>query len=214
MKRANFIIDRPYGWRNRLGWILVQPLVWLSKRGRQHMRYMRALEKAQKARNAGDATAMERFWRDDLTHAVASSNPLDRAKALQHLGSDLMNQRRFSEAEQSIKESQEIARQAEGPAGFWSLGALNRLGWIAEHQGRESEAEAHFLEALHTAEKELGPEHHRVAFELLGLANFYHSHGRGADELAAVERMATIEEKNMAEASRKRRPSARRNSRG
>lgn len=47
--------------------------------------------KAQKARNAGDAAAMERFWRDDLTHAVASSNPLDRAKALQHLGSDLMN---------------------------------------------------------------------------------------------------------------------------
>ena len=66
-----------------------------------------------------------------------------------------MNQRRFSEAEQSIKESQEIARQAEGPAGFWSLSALNRLGWIAERQGRESEAEAHFLEALHTAEKEL-----------------------------------------------------------
>lgn len=74
--------------------------------------------------------------------------------------------------------------QAEGPAGFWSLGALNRLGWIAERQGRESEADAHFLEALHTAEKELGPEHHRVAFELLGLSNFYHSQGRGADELA------------------------------
>src|SRR4029077_15618999 len=99
------------------------------------------------------------------------------------------------DAERLFRQSQEIARQEEGPAGFWSLGASDHLGWMSQEQGREADAEAHFLEALHAAEKELGPEHHRVAFELLGLANFYHLNGRRADEIAAVERMLAIEEK-------------------
>jgi tetratricopeptide (TPR) repeat protein len=131
-----------------------------------------------------------------LRAAEASGNPLDRARALSHLGSELMNQKQYGDAERLFRQSQEIVRQAEGPAGFWSLGASDHLGWMSAEQGREADAEAHFLEALHTAEKELGPEHHRVAFELLGLANFYHQHGRRADEIAAVERLLAIHEKH------------------
>lgn len=158
------------------------------------MRDMRRLEKAQKARHKGDKAAMERLWREDLARAEASGNPLDRARALSHLGSELMNQKQYADAGRLFRQSQEIARQAEGPAGFWSLGASDHLGWMSQELGREADAEAHFLEALHTAEKELGPEHHRVAFELLGLANFYHLHGRRADEIAAVERLLAIHE--------------------
>ena len=170
-------------------------LFCFTKSGREAMREMRRLEKAQKARDKGDKTAMERLWREDLARAEASGNPLDRARALSHLGSELMNQKQYADAEKLFRQSQEIARQAEGPAGFWSLGASDRLGWMSQEQGREADAEAHFLEALHAAEKELGPEHHRVAFELLGLANFYHLHGRRADEIAAVERLLAIHEK-------------------
>jgi len=171
-------------------------LFWLTKSGREAIREMRRLEDAQKARDKGDKSAMERLWREDLARTEASGNPLDRARALSHLGSELMNQKQYGDAERLFRQSQEIARQAEGPAGFWSLGASDHLGWMSAEQGREADAEAHFLEALHTAEKELGPEHHRVAFELLGLANFYHQHGRRADEIAAVERLLAIHEKH------------------
>jgi len=170
-------------------------LSWFTKSGREAMRQMRRIEKAQKARNKGDKTAMERLWREDLARAEASGKPLDVAGALSHLGTELMNQEEYGDAERLFLQSQEIARQAEGPAGFWSLGASDHLGMLSAKQGHEADAEAHFLEALHTAEKELGPEHHRVAFELLGLANFYHAHGRRADEIAAVERLLAIHEK-------------------
>jgi tetratricopeptide (TPR) repeat protein len=172
-------------------------LFWFTKSGREAMRETRRLEKAQNARNKGDKIAMERLWRDDLARAQTSGNPLDRARALSNLGLELVNQKQYADAEKLFRQSQEIAQHVEGPAGFWSLGASLHLGLVSEEQGREADAEAHFLEALHTAEKELGPEHHRVAFELLGLANFYHRHGRRADEIAAVERMLAIDEKQM-----------------
>jgi len=170
-------------------------LFWFTKSGREALRETRRLERAQNARNKGDKTAMERLWREDLARAEASGNPLERAKALSNLGLELVNQDQYGEAETLLRQAQEFARQVEGPAGYWSLGASNRLGWMCEKQGRAGDAEAHFLEALHAAEKDLGPEHHRVAFELLGLANFYHQHRRRADEIAAVERMLAIEEK-------------------
>ena len=170
-------------------------LFWFTKSGREAIREMRRLEKAQDARNKGDKTAMERLRREDLARAEASGSPEERASALSALGSELVNQKQYVEAERLFRQSQEIAQQVEGPAGFWSLGASHKLGWMSSEQGREADAEAHFLEALHAAEKELGPEHHRVAFELLGLANFYHQHGRRADEIATVERMLAIEEK-------------------
>lgn len=138
---------------------------------------------------------MERLWREDLARAEVSGNPLETASALSHLGMELTNQKHYSDAETLLRLSQKIARQAEGPAGFWSLMASHRLGWMSEEQGREADAETHFLEALHTAEKELGPEHHRVAFELLGLANFYHLHERRADEITALERSLMIHQK-------------------
>lgn len=190
--RARIEIHSP--WRNRLARLLMY-LFWFTESGRQAIRDMRRLEKAQKARNKGDKTAMERLRREDLARAEASGNPLERASALSNLGSELMNQKQYGDAEILFRQSQEIARQAEGPAGFWSLGASDKLGYLSDAQGREADAEAHFLEALHTAEKELGPEHHRVAFELLGLANFYQTHGRRADEIAVVERILAIHEK-------------------
>lgn len=170
-------------------------LFWFTESGREAIREMRRFEKAKNARNKGDKTAMERLRREDLARAEASGNPLERARALGDLGSELMNQKQYVEAERLFRQSQEIAQQVEGPAGFWSLRASHHLGWMSAEQGREADAEAHFLEALHTAEKELGPVHHRVAFELLGLANFYHGHGRRADEIATVERMLAIDEK-------------------
>jgi tetratricopeptide (TPR) repeat protein len=181
-------------WRNRLGRLLLY-LAWFTKSGREAIREVRRLEKALKERDKGDKTAMEKLWREDLARAEASGKPLDRARALSQLGMELMNQKQFGDAERLLRQSQEIARQEEGPAGFWSLGASNHLGWMSQKLGREADAEAHFLEALHIAEKELGPEHHRVAFELLGLANFYHWQGRRADEIAAVERLLAIDEK-------------------
>lgn len=181
-------------WRNRIGRLLMY-LFCFTKSGREAMREVRRLEKAQSARNKGDNTAMERLWREDLARAKASGNPLERASALSHLGSELVNQKQYVEAARLFRQSQEAAQQVEGPAGFWTLGASNSLGWMSAEQGREADAEAHFLEALHAAEKDLGPEHHHVAFELLGLANFYHQRGRRADEIATVERMLAIEEK-------------------
>jgi tetratricopeptide (TPR) repeat protein len=191
-QRIRYETDSP--WRNWIGRLLMY-LSWFTKSGREAMREMRRLEKAQSARNKGDKTAMERLWREDLARAEASGNPLERASALSHLGSELVNQKQYVEAERLFRQSQEIAQQVEGPAGFWTLGASLHLGLMSEKQGREADAEAYFLEALHVAEKELGPEHHRVAFELLGLANFYHQHGRRADEIATVERMLAICEK-------------------
>jgi len=187
-------VDIHSPWRNRFGRLLMY-LFWFTKSGRQAIREMRRLENAQKARNKGDKTAMERLWREDLARAEASGEPLERARALSLLGTELMNQEQYGDAERLFRQSQEIARQAEGPAGFWSLGASRHLGYLADKQGREVDAEALFLEALHTTEKELGPEHHRVAFELLGLSNFYHRHGRRTDEIAAVERILTIHER-------------------
>jgi tetratricopeptide (TPR) repeat protein len=190
--RISFETDSP--WRNYIGRLLLYPF-WFTKRGREAMREMRRLEKAQNARNKGDKMAMEMMWREDLARAEASGNPLERASALSHLGLELMNQKQYVEAEKLFRQSQGIAQQIEGPAGFWSLGASHHLGWMSAEQGREADAEAHFLEALRAAEKGLGPEHHRVAFELLGLANFYHRHGRCADEIATVERMLAIQGK-------------------
>jgi tetratricopeptide (TPR) repeat protein len=168
---------------------------WFTKNGREAIREMRRFEKARNARNKGDKMAMEALWREDLARAEASGNPLERAKALSHLGSEMMSLKQYVEAEKFFRQSQGIAQQVEGPAGFWSLGASHHLGWMAAEQGREADAEAHLLEALHGAEKELGAENHRVAFELLGLANFYHRLGRRADEIATVERMLAIQEK-------------------
>jgi tetratricopeptide (TPR) repeat protein len=189
--RIRFETDSP--WRRYIGRLLMYPF-WFTKSGREAMREMRRVEKAQNARNKGDKVAMERLWREDLARAEASGNSLERAGALSHLGSEMMSQKQYVEAEKLYRESQEIARQVEGPAGFWSLGASHHLGWMSAEQGREADAEAHLLEALHAAEKELGPENHRVAFELLGLANFYHRLGRRADEIATVERMLAIQE--------------------
>lgn len=166
-----------------------------SKSGREVIRETRRLEKAQKARNRGDKTAMEKLWREDVARAEASGDPLERVSALRHLGLELVNQDRCGEADSLLRQAQEIARDAEGPAGFWSLGVSHDLGWMCEKQGRAGDAEAHFLEARHSAEKELGPEHHHVAFELLGLANFYHQHERRAEEIAAVERIIAIDER-------------------
>jgi tetratricopeptide (TPR) repeat protein len=180
-------------WRNGLGRLL-RYLFWFTKSGREAIREMRRLEKAQSAQSKGDKTAMERLRREDLARAETSGNPLERAGALSHLGSALVNQKQYVEAERLFRQSQEIAQQVEGPAGFWAGMASHHLGWMSAEQGREADAEAHFLEALHAAENELGPEHHRVAFELLGLANFYHRHGRRADEIATVERMLAIDE--------------------
>jgi tetratricopeptide (TPR) repeat protein len=191
--RIRFETDSP--WRNCIGRLLMY-LSWFTKSGRQAMREMRRLEKAQSARNKGDKIAMERLWQEDLARAEASGNPLERARALSHLGSELMNQKQYVEAERLFLQSQEIAQQVEGPAGFWTLGASLHLGLMSEEKGRAADAEGYFLEALHAAEKELGPEHHRVAFELLGLANFYHRRGRRADEIATVERMLAINEKH------------------
>jgi tetratricopeptide (TPR) repeat protein len=189
--RARIEIHSP--WRSRLGRLLMY-LFCFTKSGREAIRETRRLEKALKERDKGDKTAMEKLWREDLARAEASGKPLDRARALSQLGMELMNQKQFGDAERLFRQSQEVARQEEGPAGFWSLGASDLLGWMSQQQGREADAEAHFLEALHAAEKELGPEHHRVAFELLGLANFYHLNGRRADEIAAVERLLAIHE--------------------
>jgi tetratricopeptide (TPR) repeat protein len=168
---------------------------WFTKNGREAIREMRRFEKARNARNKSDRMAMEALWREDPARAETSGNPLERAKALSQLGSEMMSQKQYVEAEKFYRESQAIARQVEGSAGFWSLGASHHLGWMAAEQGREADAEAHLLEALHAAEKELGPEHYRVAFELLGLANFYHLLRRRAYEIATVERMLAIEEK-------------------
>jgi len=170
-------------------------LFWFTKSGRQAVREMRRLENALEARNKGDKTAMERLRREDVARAEASGDPVERARALSLLGSELMIQTQYGEAERLFRQSQEIARKTEGPAGFWSLEASRHLGWLAAAQGREADAEAHFLEALHDAEKGLGPEHHGVAFELLGLADFYHRHGRRTDQIAAVERILAIYEK-------------------
>jgi tetratricopeptide (TPR) repeat protein len=191
--RIRFETDSP--WRNCTRRLLMY-LAWFTKSGRESVREMRRLEKAQSARNKGDKIAMERLWREDLARAEASGNPLERASALSNLGSELMNQKQYVEAERLFRQSQEIAQQVEGPAGFWTLGASLHLGLMSEEQGREADAEGYFLEALHAAEKELGLEHHRVAFELLGLANFYHRHGRRADEIATVEKMLAINEKH------------------
>jgi tetratricopeptide (TPR) repeat protein len=187
-------------WRARLVRVFLKPITWFSPKYRAFRQWSRALEKAQRARNEGDESAVEKFWREEVTRSGASSNPLDKARALSCLGTELGNQERYSEAEDVLRESQEIARQMEGAAGFWSLGALGHLGMLSWQRGNEPEAEAHFLEALHTAERELGPDHHRVAFELLGLANFYGAHARRADGMAVVERMVTIHEK-LAQAS-------------
>lgn len=158
-RRGKFVIRSP--WRNRIGRLLMY-LSWFTKRGREAIRQMRRLERAQSARSKGDKAAMERLWREDLARAEASGTPLERASARSHLGMELMNQKQYGDAETLFRQSQEIARQAEGPAGFWSLTASHRLGWISEEQGHEADAETHFLEALHAAEKELGPDHHRV----------------------------------------------------
>jgi hypothetical protein len=118
-------------------------LFWFTKSGREAIREMRRLEDAHKARDKGDKgdkSAMERLWREDLARAEASGNPLDRARALSHLGSELMNQKQYGDAERLFRQSQEIARQAEGPAGFWSLGASDHLGWMSAAQGREADA--------------------------------------------------------------------------
>ena len=193
--RLRIRIETDSPWRNCVGRLLMY-LFWFTKSGRESMHKIRRLEKAQSARNKGDRMAMERLWREDLARAEASGNPLERASALSHVGSELMNQKQYVESERLFRQSQEIAQQVEGPAGFWTLGASLHLGLMSEKQGREADAEGYFLEALHAAEKELGPEHHRVAFELLGLANFYHRHGRRADEIATVERMLAIDEKH------------------
>jgi len=181
-------------WRNRFGRIAIY-VFSVTKGGREALREIRRLEKAQNARNKGDKTAMERLWKEDLTRAEASGDPLATAEALSHLGSELTNQGQYDEAEKVLRQAQEIARRVEGPAGFWSLGASNSLGLMCAKQGRIGDAESHLLDALHTVEKELGPDHHRAAFELLGLANFYHQHGRRTDEIAALERMIAIDEK-------------------
>ena len=99
-------------------------LFWFTHSGREAIREMRRLEKAQNARNKGDKTAMERLWREYLVRAEASGSPLERANALSDLGSELMNQDRYGEAETLLRQAQELARAVEGPAGFWSLGGL------------------------------------------------------------------------------------------
>ena len=195
MRRAiEFSVRSDFGWRSRIRKIF-RPLLWFSPNYRAAMRRVRAIEKAQKARNPGDTTAMERLWREDLARAETSANPLEKAQALSSVAHELMTQKRYAEAEEAIRQSEMIGRQEQGPAGFWSLDALSARGMMAWEQEREPEAETHFLEALHAAEKELGPDHHRVAFELQGLANFYQAHGRRADEIAVVERILAIYEK-------------------
>lgn len=183
------------GWQAFLARLFLQPMIWFSPKHRAFRRWSRTFGKARQARAKGDKTAVERFWRGELARAEASSDLLEKARALESLGCELGSLERYREAEEALRESGRIGRQAEGVAGFWAPGAMDQLGHLSWRQGRESDAEAHFLEALRTAEKELGPDHHRVAFELLGLANFYQAQRRRGDEIAVTARMLTIQEK-------------------
>src|SRR5271168_1812606 len=134
-KRPRVRFQTYSSWRNGFGRLLMY-LFWFSKSGREAIREMRRLEKAQSAQSKGDKTAMERLRREDLARAETSGNPLERASALCHLGSELVNQKQYVEAERLFRQSQEIAQQVEGPAGFWTGMASHRLGWISAGQGR------------------------------------------------------------------------------
>lgn len=190
-RRKRFKLTSVVALPNWLVRIMALPFL-VSKKYREGMRQIRFLDKAHKAQRNGDAATAERLWRDELARTETASDQREKIKVLSLLGSFLLSEKRYQEAEKYFREALELARTIEGPAGFWALGQLDHLGWAYNEQGREAEAEACFLEALHTAEKELGPTNQRVEFELLGLANFYEAHGNTAGAIAVTERIVAL----------------------
>jgi tetratricopeptide (TPR) repeat protein len=125
------------------------------------------------------------------------SENLNRANALDHLGTVYWGIGKYADAEQLYKRAIAIREQILGPENPDVAGSLSNLAVIYSFEGRYGEAEPVYKRALAIREKELGPEHPDVAGSLNNLANFYQEQGRYAEAEPLHKRALAIREKEL-----------------
>ena len=104
---------------------------------------------------------------------------------LSQKGLELMNQGRFREAEDFLRNAIEIAGSA-------NTTALYNLATLYQRQGRLPEAERMHRHALELIEQKRGPFHPEVAESLNALGSLYRSLGRFSQAIAILERAVQI----------------------
>jgi tetratricopeptide (TPR) repeat protein len=98
----------------------------------------------------------------------------------------------YARAEQLLtraaKKAEELGPQEKGRS-------LNNLAELYRRQGRATEAERYFTQALSVKESELGEDHPDVATSLNNLAQLYVAQGRDFEAAPLLERSLAIQEK-------------------
>ncbi len=106
------------------------------------------------------------------------------ALCLHHQAAIYMKREMFDQAEPLLRRASAIYKSAPSDLNIPTTDMLVSLAKIYDHQGRSTEAETLYFEALRSYEQTYGPEHPRVADVLNELAIYYASH----QDLAKAER--------------------------
>jgi len=136
----------------------------------------RDMEAGAEAYQQGRFAEAERFLQAAVK-AAEGFGPDDQRlyRSLNKLALAYNAQRKYAEAERSVKRALGIVEKTLGPESPQVAIGLNNLAGLYDHQGRYAEAEPLVTRALAIQEKALGPMHPDVAITLSILAGFYHS---------------------------------------
>lgn len=158
--------------------------------------YLEAIARGIEACKSSDHAAAEMLFTGAVAECEATNGPehLDTAVCLDHLASALTVQARYAEAEVIYKRSASI-RTKRCPE-------IVRQAFHLQSEGRYSEAELLFRDALAICEKAVGPEHKSTAACLDNVATVCRIQSRFTEALPLCQRALSIREKALGQNSR------------
>lgn len=135
----------------------------------------------------------------------------DYATALNNLGSSLLGQKRYSEAEAEFRKSYDLLVKLYGEDSPALRSIVNNLAVaidsVAEIQGdtkRREQAEAMYRRSLVITEKQFGPRHPQVAVRLGNIANVLMNRGKLKEAESLLRKAVEIEDETLPKADTQR----------
>lgn len=177
----------------------------LDVHGAEHPQYARHLQNlATVLHEKGALEEAEPMYREAvarLERALGREDP-ETIDALSNFGHFLMDRGNLAEAEQVHRRVLSLNRKIRGVHAFVGLDLAN-LGTLSHRQGKLSEAERRYKEALGVYGQTLPPNHGYVAAALTGLGRVLIDEGKGAEAVEVLQRaVAAWSEEYGAQSSR------------
>jgi tetratricopeptide (TPR) repeat protein/CHAT domain-containing protein len=154
------------------------------------------LPELQRLQQASDWVGLERLARAALGTLELAAGPdsTDVGAAASFLGTSLLRQGRYPEAEPQYRRAMDIDEKAYGPEQPDSVASLNNLALLLKMQGRYADAEPMYRSALAIREKTLGASHAETAISLNNLAELLKAEGRYREAEPMYRRALAIRE--------------------